>query len=153
MHWRSIERVSRALVYALYDTYVLRLYCMPHFVYVCFLSWFHFSCMCFSLACTCDLRMRKNNKYVPNTPLSLILDTPLETSPKGLAGLHVWPIISFFITEKSLYNALTYLCYTLETSDVEVRQYSLVYYAVTERSTFTFLKSSQCGTEPVCIAF
>ena len=37
----------------------------------------------------------------------------------------VWPIVShLYITEKK-YKALTYLCYSLETSDVEVRQYSL----------------------------
>ena len=30
--------------------------------------------------------------------------------------------------EASLYKALTYLCYSLETSDVEVRQYSLAYW-------------------------
>ena len=47
-----------------------------------------------------------------------------ETSPKELAGLgSVWPIFSLFITEKSLYKALTYLCYSVETSNVEVRQF------------------------------
>ena len=35
----------------------------------------------------------------------------------------VWPTVSLlYITEKSLYKALTYLCCSIETSDVEVRQ-------------------------------
>ena len=40
----------------------------------------------------------------------------------------IWPIaIAFYNREKPM-KALTYLCYSVGTSDVEVRQYSLGYW-------------------------
>ena len=69
-------------------------------------------------------------------------------SPKELAGLHglVFQVafgllLAFYNREKPIRSFDIYLCYSLETSDVEVRQYSLAYWlfhAITfEHSTFT----------------
>ena len=81
----------------------------------------------------------------------------------GVSSLNLTFQVTFgllLVFYNSLYKALTYLYYSLETSDVEVRQYSLAYWlfpAITfECSTVTkspFLKSSQCDTEPVGITF
>ena len=70
-------------------------------------------------------RMRCNGKY---TEL-LGRDGDIAERARWLTWTRirgsVWPIVSL-LTEKSLYKALTYmyLCYSIETSDVEVRQYS-----------------------------
>ena len=66
-----------------------------------------------------------------------------ETSPKELVGLHGLVFQVAFGLLLAFYNQemYMYLCYSLETNDVEVRQYSLAYWqfhAITfEHITFT----------------